>query len=586
MYVDVVPNRKSPPAYLVRKSVREGDKVKKVTLGNVSFLSPEQLQDFRQILKGDHVAPASFEDSFDILSTTPHGHVAADLGTIEKLKIPLLLGREDCPERRAALALIAGRILSPGSKLALNRHLVNEHSTLGSELGLEPAPGVDFSEDDLYESMRWLLERQPRIENSLAKRHLGENATVLYDLSSSYYEGETCELAKFGHNRDLKKGKKQINYGLLTDVEGRPVKIDVYSGNTADPNTVADQLDTITGAFGIEKAIFIGDRGMLTSKLLEEVAEDPRFEGFGWITSLKSVQIRALVEAQDIHQPELFDERNLVEIDSDLYPGERLVVCRNPELMRKRDHTRNDLLAATEKQLEAIQSGTQRDRNPYHGKDKIARRVERECGKYRMLKHFILEIEEDGFAFRRDQEKIENEARLDGLYVIRSRNVSEAEMDAAGLVSNYKNLSKVESSFRQIKTCSLKVRPIFHYENDMVRAHIFICMLAYYVQWEMEHKLAPLLFRDEEPEAAQAARVSPVTEACRSTSAKAKEIEKKTEEGLPVYSFRGLLENLAGITRVICRPKINGAESFTKIPILTKLQERAFELLNVAVPKM
>lgn len=582
MYVDVVPNRSSSPAYLVRESYREGAKVKKRTIANVSFLKPEQLGPFRAVLKGAAVSDQPFETAFDILATTPHGHVAAVLGVMDQLRIPALLGRTDCPERRSALALIAGRIISPGSKLALSTHLSGLDSTLASELQLDPA----LTEDDLYRAMRWLGERQDRIQKSLAKRHLAEGSLVLYDLSSSYYEGSSCELAQYGHNRDKKKGKKQINYGLLTDGEGRPIAVEVYPGNTSDPGTVPDQLRAMRQKFGLKKATIVGDRGMLTSKQLARADGDPALSDYGWISALRSSQIDKLVQGEDL-QPELFDQRDLAEITSADFPGERLVVCRNPELARKRHHTRQDLLAATERVFASIAKATRRAKNPYRGKDKIARRIEREAARFGMLKHFQLEIGEESFRAIRDEENITREARLDGLYVIRARNIASEEMSASELVAKYKSLARVESGFRRLKTTSLLVRPIFHRESDMVRAHIFLCMLAYHVQREMEQKLAPLLFREEDIPAAESKRTSPVAKAQRSDAALKKEAGKRTSDGQhPVQSFRSLLASLATLCEVTCRPRVDGAGSFKKFPLATSLQARAFELLNLKTPKL
>lgn len=584
MYVDRVPNRNSPPAYLVRESYREGGKVKKRTLANISFLTPEQIESFRALLKGGTISPEKtrFEDTFDLLATTPHGHVAVVLGIMEKLGIPDLLARSDSPERRNALALIAGRILSPGSKLALSRHLSGKSTTLADELSLPD----DLTENDLYRSMSWLGQRQERIQNSLAARHLSEDSLVLYDLSSSYYEGRTCPLATYGHNRDLKKGKTQINYGLLTDRDGRPISVQVYPGNTSDPSTVTDQLLRVRQKFNIKKAIIVGDRGMLTGKQLDLAAADPQLADYGWISALRSSQINKLVVSNEL-QLELFDQRDLAEIKSVDYPGERLVVCRNPALARKRYHTRQDLLEATEKVLKTIQLATLREKKPYHGKDNIARRVEREGSRYHMLKHFKLHFTEDTFTYERDEENIAREARLDGIYIIRARNISEEEIDAPSLVSSYKNLAKVESAFRRLKTTALLVRPIFHYRSDMVRAHIFICMLAYYVQWEMEKLLAPLLFREEDPAAAEAMRASPVAPAQRSKAAQKKDRSKRTADGVHVVqSFRSLLENLATLTRATCRLKIDGAATFTKYTQANALQQEAFLLLGLRPPRV
>jgi len=580
MHIDIVPNRNSPPTILLRESYRdEHGNVKKRTHANLTkALTLEKAYKFRAILQGADLADASLEDAFDILQSTPHGHVRAVLGSMEQIALPSLLARSDSIERRRALALIAARILDPRSKLALSRHLSGSASTLSQELGL----GEDLSEDRLYEAMRWLLARQPDIEERLARIHLHEGCVVLYDASASYYEGNHCLLAAFGKNSDGKKGKKQIKYGVLASAEGCPVAVEVYPGNTADPATVADQLRKLRQRFGLKKAIIVGDRGMLTNARLDASAQDPALADYGWISALRAPQIRTLLESGDL-QIELFDQIALCEIQSQEFPGERLVVCRNPALAAERNRTREELLAATEKVLLEIQSACRRSKNPYRGKDKIARRIERQAAKYKMLKHFELRIEEEDFTFMRKNGKIEAESSLDGFYVVRARNVDQTEMDASKLVETYKSLSGVERIFRSIKTVSLKVRPIFHREEDMVRAHLFVCLLAGYVQWHMERKLAPILFADEHLGQQKAMRRDPVAVTQRSAEARAKERSKRTEEGLPVHSFQSLLKDLAGLSRSQCLPKIEGAGTFTKIGQLTPIQTEAFRLLGVRV---
>lgn len=581
MYIDIVPNRKSSPAILLRESYRSGGKIKKRTLANLSALSLEQAHKLRAVLKGGELSGGKLEDAFEILKSTPHGHVAAVLGTIKRLKLPALLGRSDSPERRCAVALIAGRILSPGSKLSLSRHLGGSASTLAAELQLDP----ELSEDDLYAAMRWLGQRQERIQKRLAAQRLTEGSVILYDLSSSYYEGSQCELAQRGYNRDGKKGKTQINYGVLTDAQGCPVAVEVYPGNTSDPATVADQLLKLRKSFGLKKITVVGDRGMLTSKQLELAAEDPSLDDYGWISALRSDQVKGLL-ADGSLQPELFDQRDLAEIRSDDFPGERLVVCRNPELAVKRTRTREDLLAATQAALQKIADATARAKNPYKGKDSIARRVEREAAKYKMLKHYRLDIGESSLEYVLDEASVAREARLDGFYVVRARNVPSQEMDESEIVSTYKSLSGVERVFRSLKTTSLKVRPIFHRESDMVRAHIFVCLLAQYVQWTMEQGLRELLFADGELEAQKAARPTPVEPTQRSDSAKAKISSKRSVDGFALHSFRSLLENLAGLCRSQCQAQLPGAPSFEKLSQPTELHRRVFELLNVPIPKM
>jgi transposase len=580
MYIDIVPNRSSPPAILLRESYRdEHGKVKKRTLANLSCLSLEQAHKVREVLQGADLAPERLEDAFEILRSTPHGHVAAVLGTMNKLKLPSLLGRGDSPERRNALALIAGRIIEPGSKLALSRHLEGKSSTLGEELELD----AELTEDDLYAAMRWLWERQPTIEARLAKRHLEPCCVVLYDLSSSYYEGSTCPLAERGHSRDGKKGKPQINYGLLTTREGCPVAVEVFPGNTGDPATVAKALDKLRRRFQIKKAVVVGDRGMLTSKQLEIASADERLRDYGWISALRYPQIKALAEKGDI-QPELFDQRALAEIQSEQFPGERLVVCRNPWLAQQRATKRLELLAVTEKILSEIAQATQRKKNPYHGKVRIARRVEREGGKYKMLKHYELDISESSLSWRRKQKSIDEEAALDGFYVIRAINVDEQQMDSRQVVETYKSLSSVERAFRSLKTVSLKIRPIFHHLEEMVRAHIFLCMLAYWVQWHMEKSLKEILFADPLLEEQKVARPNPVVHTERSEVAKEKTATKQTDERLTVHSFRSLIENLASMCRSLCRANNEPGIQFTKVTRATRLHCKVFELLGLRPP--
>jgi transposase len=582
MYIDIVPNRTSAPAILLRESYRgEDGKVKKRTLANLSALSLEQAHKLRKVLKGGDVSDQPLKEVFEILETRAHGHVAAVLGVINQLKFPAVLGRGDCEERRNALALIAGRILSPGSKLALSRELTGSASTLSTELGLAD----DLDENDLYLGMRWIWERQAKIQQRLAKKHLNEGSVVLYDLSSSYYEGAHCKLARRGYNRDGKKGKTQINYGVMTNEQGCPIAVEVYPGNESDPNTVPDQLRKLRDQFGLKNVTVVGDRGMLTSRQLELAQSDETLSDFSWISALRSDQIKSLLDAGTI-QPELFDQRALAEVTSDDFPDERLVVCRNPELAIKRARTREALLAKTKDKLDLIVTAVHRKKNPYTGKDKIARRIEREASKYKMLKHFELNIGESSFSYQPLEELIAKEARLDGFYVIRARNIEAQTMDEKQIVATYKSLSGVERVFRNMKTSTLKVRPIFHRESDMVRAHIFICMLAAHVQWHMQHALKELLFNDEALEIQKEQRPSPVDKTERSESAKRKSANKKTPQGLPVQSFNTLLNELGSLSKSTCKASIAGAPTFEKISLPTPLQLRAFELLNLPVPKV
>lgn len=580
MYIDIVPNRDSPPAILLRESYRdENGRVKKRTLCNLSCLSLEQAHKMRAILRGGHVTEQALEDCFEVIESSAHGHVAAILGVVAQLNVPSLLGRGDSANRRNALATIVGRLLFPGSKLALSRQISGTQTTLAQELSL----AEDFDENDIYEAMRWLWNRQEEIESRLAKRHFQDGCVVLYDLSSTWYEGSRCPLIAFGHNRDGKKGKKQINFGLLTNADGCPISIQVYPGNISDPATVVDQLAKLRHRFGLRKIVVVGDRGMLTSARLDAAAADPALDGYGWISALRSPQIKELVAARDI-QPELFDQRALAEITSVQFPGERLVVCRNPSLASERGRKREELLAATENVFQEIQKACRRESRPCRGKDNIARRVQREAAKYKMLKHFELCITDDDFTFGRKEDAIAEEKRLDGFYVIRARNVTKEEMDGNKLVDTYKSLSGVERAFRAIKTTSLKVRPVFHHDEDMVRAHFLVCMLAYYVQWHMERKLAPVLFADEELETQKSRRTNPVEGTERSNSAKDKEASKRTDDGLVVHSFSTLLDELAGFARVKCAELVEGAGSFLKLTRPTELHRRVFDLLGVKLP--
>jgi transposase len=575
MHIDVIPNRNSPPAILVRESYREDGKVRKRTLANISNWDPEVIAGLRVLFKGGHASSAALEEQFSIERSLPHGHVAAVLGTLRGIGLHADLERKSGGQRALAIALIAGRILFPGSKLALSRQLspATATSTLGEELGLG-----EVDEHDLYGAMRWLLERQEKIEARLAGKHMPEDTAVLYDLTSTYYEGSTCPLAEFGHSRDKKKGKRQINIGLLCNSEGCPVAVEVFPGSTGDPATVASQIRTLRERFGLERVVVVGDRGMLTNARIDELREDET-NHYGWISALRSGQIRKLANSGDL-QLELFDETDLAEISSEEhFPGERLVVCRNPLLAAERERKRNDLLDATEAKLQAIGEACRRVRAPYHGKDRIARRVERECARYRMLKHFKLSFTETSLEFGRDEEAIAREASLDGIYVVRAGRVSKREMNAEKLVETYKSLSQVERAFRAMKTTVLNLRPIFHREEDMVRAHVLVCMLACNVQWHLEKELKASLFNDEVPGGAP--RKSPVAKARRSERAQTKVADKKTEDGRPAHSFATLLEDLATLCRITIRPAIKGAATFNKLTEATPVQAKALAQLGV-----
>lgn len=574
MYIESVPNRNSPPAILLRESYRGGDgKVKKRTVANLSSLKPEVIEGLRVLLKGGSAADKPLEEQFKVERTLPHGHVAAALGLFGRLGMFPLLERKRSEERSLAAALIVSRLIDPGSKLALSRQLSRETatSTLGEELGLEEKVG----EKDLYRAMAWLLDRQDRIERRLAKKHLRNSDPILYDLSSTYYEGSTCVLAQRGYSRDGKKGTRQINFGLLCSSEGCPVAVEVFAGNTADPATVQTQVNKLRDRFGMERILLVGDRGMLTSARIEVLKE---CEGIAWISALQNAGVQQLARSGAL-QMELFDKRDLVEIRcQEDFPGERLVVCMNPALREERSRKRTELLEVTGRKLGEISDACARARNPYRGKDRIARRVEREVGKYKMLKHFKLSFSETGLHFERNESSIAEESALDGLYVVRAKEEGTGHMDEAQLVRTYKSLSGVESAFRSIKTETLHVRPVFHRHEDMVRAHIFICMLAYHLQWHLTRELKPVLFEDEVPGGAP--RSSPVAKARKSKAAEAKAAEKQTQDGLCVHGFKTLLRELSTLCRVTIRPEIKNADTFFKLTEPTQTQEKVFDLLG------
>ena len=574
MYIETVPNRSSPPAILLREGWRENGKVKKRTLANLSKWPKGKIDTLRRLLKDEPLVGR--DDAFDIVRSLPHGHVAAVLGTLRNLRLDRLIDPAPSPERARVLAMVAARILDPGSKLATARGLAEAtaRDTLAETLGLGP-----LDEDDLYAAMDWLLERQDRIERRLAKRHLEERTLVLYDLTSVWMEGRTCPLAKRGHSRDGKRGKLQIEFGLLCARNGCPVSVEVFAGNTADPSTVGAQVGKLRQRFGLERVVLVGDRGMLTEA---RIREEVKPAGLDWVSALRGPAIRALVESGAV-QLSLFDERALVEVTSDAYPGERLMVCRNPLLAEERARKREALLDATEAVLEPIAVATRREKRRLSGQSKIGARVGKVIGRYKMAKHFEWSIDEKGgFSYRRNASSIAAEAALDGLYVVRT-SLPEAELDAHGTVRAYKRLSTVERAFRSLKTVDLKVRPVFHRTPERVRAHVLLCMLAYYVEWHMRQRLRPLLFDDEDHECAEAARASIVAPARVSQSAESKARTKRTAEGDPVHSFPNLLAHLATVTRNTVAPRLPGAESFEIITRPTPLQHKAFQLLGVAL---
>ena len=576
MYIESVPNRHSPPAILLRESYREAGKVRKRTLANLSKWPPVVVEGLRILLKGG-TAVADLTTAFDITRSRPHGHVAAVLATLRKLRLDRTLAATASPERERAIALIVARILAPGSKLATARGLAADtaRDSLAEMLGIE---SVD--EDELYAAMDWLLERQGTIEKRLARRHLSDGALVLYDLTSTYFEGRCCPLAKRGYSRDGRRDKLQIVFGLLCNREGCPVAVEVFDGNTADPNTVGVHIEKLRRRFALSRVVLVGDRGMLTeARIREEVAP----AGFDWISALRAPAIRELMSSGAV-QRSMFDETDLAEIRCDAYPGERLIVCRNERLAQERARKREALLQATEALLAPIAGATQREKRRLSGKEKIAMRVGKVIGKYKMAKHFELDITETAFAYHRKADAIAAEAALDGLYIVRT-SVPATELDAEHTVRAYKGLSVVERAFRSLKTVDLKVRPIYHYAGARVRAHVFLCMLAYYVEWHMRQRLKPLLFDDEEPDVAEAARPSVVAPAEVSPSAQDKARRKRTASGEPVHSFRTLLDDLATVANNRVVAPLADAKPFDLITRPTALQRKAFKLLGVRLER-
>jgi transposase len=562
MHIDAVPNRTSRPTYLLRESYREGKKVRKRTLANLSALSDEQIEAIRTVLSGVSVRPV--EELFETVRSPHHGHVQAVRVAMQRLGFQSLIASRGSVERDCVCAMVAARILSPDSKLATTRWW--HTTTLAEQFGVE---GAD--EDDLYAAMDWLLARQDRIQNKLAQRHLSEGGLAMYDLSSSYFEGSCCTLGRIGHNRDGKKNKLQVNYGLLTHRGGCPVAVSVYPGNTNDAKTLMPQVEQLRKEFGFERLVLVGDRGMISHKAIGELRE---LEGLSWITALKNSQIRSLVEGEAL-QLGLFDERSLFEFSHDEYPGERLIACRNPELAKLRAYKRQQLLEATKKELEKVRASVASGR--LKGEDKIGVRVGRVVNKYKVAKHFELKIEEARFDFTVLEQQVAAEAALDGVYVIRT-NVPEAKMSAPETVRSYKGLSDVERAFRALKTVDLKVRPIRHWLEDRVRAHIFLCMLAYYVEWHMREAWRELLMADEQT--AVKAERDPVAPARRSPEALQKIADRILEDGTPVHSFQTLLQELSTIVRNTCKTRNAGAGTFQMVTVPNTTQRRALELVE------
>src|SRR6266436_4195502 len=530
MYIDTVPNRNSPPAVLLREAWREGNKTRKRTLANLSDWPQEKIETLRRLLRDERLV--SPQELFATQKSLPHGQVEAILEMIGKLELDRLISAQRCRERDLVVAMVAERLISPASKLATTQHW--HTTTLAEELGVAEA-----TENDLYQAMDWLLQRKERIEKKLAARHLREGGLVLYDVSSSFYEGRTCPLAQFGHDRDGKKGLPIIVYGVMTNGDGCPVAVEVYPGNTGDPKTVADQIDKLRERFALSRVVLVGDRGMLTQPQIDKLKQHP---GFGWITALTSTAIRELVK-QGALQLSLLDQKNLAEISAQDYPGERLMVCHNPGL-----------------------------------------KVGKMLGRYTVGKHFECKIGEGSFAWSRRAQSIEQEEKLDGIYVLRTSEPVE-RLSAEDTVRSYKSLAEVERAFRCLKGIDLLVRPIRHRSEDRVPAHIFLCVLAYYVEWHLRRAWAPLLFEDEE-RWEERKRRDPILPAQPSVSVQRKKRSHQTVDGLAVHSFHGLLSELASRARVTYALKSGTSEektnlTFRQVTEPTPVQARAYELVRM-----
>jgi len=579
MHIESVPNRKSHPTILLREGYRADGKVKKRTIANLTAWPEQLVEGLRTLLRGG-VALGSADEALTISRSLPHGHVAAVLGTAERIGLPKLLTdrRGGPPGRRyrdLVMALIVNRVIAPSSKLATVRALNPQTaaSSLGERLGLG-----EVADREIYECLDWLVDQQERIENRLARRHLAGGTLTLYDVSSSYLEGRCCELAQHGYSRDHRPDRPQIVYGLLCNREGCPVAIEVFEGNTADPMTLANQVTKLKARFSLDRVVLVGDRGLITSA---RIRDDLEPSGLDWITALRAPKIQQLANGGPL-QLSLFDDRDLAEISSPDYPGERLIVCRNPLLAAERRRKREALLVATERDLSRIKLAVDRKRAPLRGKAEIGLEVGAVLDEHKMGKHYDLTIAEASFAYRRRSDAIAAEARLDGIYVIRT-NVPQTALTAEQAVGAYKSLAQVERAFRSLKTADLEIRPIFHWTAPRVRAHVLMCMLAYYVEFHMRSRLAPILFDDHDRAAAAAERTSIVAPAERSPAAKRKVTARHTDDGLPVHSFRSLINDLA----TLCLNKVslpsNPKYRFDLPTKPTPLQARAFELLGVGL---
>ncbi|GBE76938.1 transposase [Microcystis aeruginosa NIES-87] len=574
MYIEKVPNRNSPPAVLLRESYREGDQVKKRTLANLSKLPDDIIDNLKLALKGATLSiTEGIPNHFEVIRSLPHGHVIAILETIKKLGLDKIISEKSSRIRNLVVAMIVARIINPKSKLATARGFNSEtcSQSLGQLLDLEKA-----DEDELYNALDWLLEKQEKIEKHLALKHLESGTLVLYDVTSTYLEGNGCELGKYGYNRDKKKGKTQIVFGLLCSAKGCPIAVEVFEVNTSDGATLSGQIEKVRKGWGIENVVWVSDRGILTNSKIKELVKP--IEGLDYITGLTKPQIRKLAEVEVI-QLGLFEQVNLVEFESEDYPDERLIACRNPFIAQKNQQQREALLEAVEKELDLIVQATQREKRALKGQDKIALRVGKVLNQFKVNKYYNLEITEEGFSYQRKLELIAQETALYGVYVLRT-SLESTLMDAATTVKAYKSLSQVEEAFRCYKSIDLKVHPIYHYKGDRVKAHIFLCMLAYYVEWHLKQSLAPLLFEDEEIDDS----CLNVIKASRSESVQSKERKKRNQENFAVHSFRTLLEDLGTIclNTVECTIR-EGSYRFSKITRPTQLQQKALDLLGVSL---
>jgi Transposase DDE domain len=572
MYIATIPNRSSPPAILLRESYRQDGKVNTRTLANLTHWPPAQLEALRRVLRGDTlVAP---EDAFEIIRSLPHGHVAAVLGTLRRLGLESLLAAQKSRQRDLVIAMIVARLIDPQSKLATARswHPETALTSLGQTLGVAAADARA-----LYQAMDWLRRRQPQLETALAKRHLREGTLALYDLTSTYFEGHTCPLAQFGHSRDGKKGKLQIVFGLVCNADGCPVAVEVFEGNTGDPTTVAPVIAKLRQRFHLRRVVLVGDRGLLTNARIRE--ELKPVEGLDWITALRHPTIRTLVDSGALDLGH-FAHTDLIELTAPAYPDERLIVCYNATLADERGRTREALLQATERELETIRQATTRAKRRLMGQGNIALRVGKVLQRFKVGKHFQIEITDEQLRYTRDTQSITTEAALDGVYGLRTSGPAEA-LDAASTVRAYKSLATVERAFRSLKTVDLYVRPIGHRLTERVRAHVLLCMLAYYVEWHMRQALAPLLFDDDDKAMAEAQRSSVVAPAQRSPRARRKAQTQQTDDGSPVHSFQTLLRDLGTITKNQIRFVHSPLETTEMLTTPTLLQQRALDLLQV-----